>query len=145
MKKILLILSTVLFTQMSFANECSASVGYNNPPGANVGLNFMYLWTNWAFEFGIGQVGSSTSSSNTTTVSTSGDLNFKYLFGSSWFRPYIQAGTGVGLSVGSGASAGTGGFFGGVGFFAMGQPIYAYLSYNAGTANWFQLGIGYRF
>ena len=144
MKKRLLILSMVIYSQLSFA-DWSMSVASNNPPGASVGLNFMYLWTNWAFEFGFGQANSSTSSSNTTTVSSSGDINFKYLFGSGWFRPYLQGGTGVGVSVGSGASAGTGSTFGGAGIFMLGQPIYAYLSYvTTGTAN-MQFGVGYRF
>lgn len=144
MKKIIFILGITIFSQISLA-DWSMSVGSNNPPGASVGLNIMHLWTNWAFEFGFGQAGSSTNSSNTTTVSSTGDINFKYLFGSGWFRPYLQGGTGVGVSVGSGASAGTGSAFGGAGIFMLGQPIYAYLSYvTTGTGN-LQFGVGYRF
>lgn len=145
MKKCLILVLMSGLTSIANANDWSMNVGVSNPPGASLGLNFMYLWTNWAFEFGIGQVGSSTNNSNTTTVSTSGDLNFKYLFRSGWFRPYLQAGSGVGLSVGSGASAGTGSAFGGVGIFALGQPIYAYISYLFGNTNGPQFGIGYRF
>lgn len=135
----------LLISMKSFAGNWSGSVAHNNPPGANIGLNFMYLWSNWAFELGIGNAQSSNSS-----TSVSGDINFKYLFRSGVFRPYLQFGAGSGVSVttnnNGGAGAGVGGGFAGAGIFLLGNPIYAYGSYNIGNgSNFYQLGIGYDF
>jgi hypothetical protein len=135
----------LLISLRAGAGNWSGSVGYNNPPGANIGLNFMYLWSNWAFEFGLGNV-----SSNNNSTSVGGDIGFKYLFRSGVFRPYLQFGAGSGVSVTSsnsgGAGASVGGGFGGAGIFLLGNPIYAYGSYNVGNgSNFYQVGIGYDF
>ena len=154
MKKLILIAIILMSTQQNaHANNWSASVGYNNPPGANVGLNFMYLWTNWAFELGIGSVQQTTTNTNgqdSKTTSVLGDANFKYLFSSGVFRPYLQGGMGSSVSVtnasGVSASAGLGGSFFGGGIFLLGNPIYAYASYNVGGSTSFtQIGIGCSF
>ena len=125
--------------------DWSGSLAYNNPPGANIGVNFMHLWAKWAFEFGIGNV-----RANSNTTSVGGDINLKYLFRSGVFRPYLQVGAGSGISVrtesdGS-AGASVGGIFAGAGIFLIGNPIYAYGSYNLGNgSNFYQVGIGYNF
>jgi len=67
----------------------------------------------------------------------------KYLFGSSFFRPYLQAG--VGVAAGGGTVTIGNGAFGGVGFFLMGSPIYFYLSYLFSNSASFQWGVGYTF
>lgn len=135
------------------------NIGYHNPPGATVGLNFMHLWTKWAFEFGIGSVSSKDSEDwnskedkdqgKTTTYSVGGDLNLKYLFGSGGLRPYLQGGVGAAVSTtdeGS-TSAGTSVSrpFGGVGFFAMGSGVYCYASWLFMNASTIQAGIGINF
>lgn len=129
----------------------SWNLGYNNPPGALVGLNFLYLGDNFGFEIGIGNVDSDESNS-----SINGAASLKYLFRSGkTFRPYIQGGTRTGVSVNSndddtsaGASLGGGGYYG-AGFFLVGNPMYFYASYNKdggkGDGTFAQAGIGFDF
>lgn len=110
----------------------SWNIGYHNPPGAQVGLNFLYQWTNFAFEAGVGSIDSKSSgSSNTNTVTVGGDANLKYLFGSGWFRPYLQGGVMTGVAANNdNAGAGTGSGFWGGGIFLEGNPFYFYLGAN---------------
>lgn len=140
------------------ANDWSLNIGYHNPPGADVGANFLYQWTNWAFEIGIGSISvddSSTNnntSNNRTSAGVGGDLNLKYMFGNGDFRPYLQAGVLVGTaaSVGendsSGASASTGSAFAGLGLMAeFGRSTYLYLggnAFNKRNAEFF-IGLGF--
>jgi hypothetical protein len=133
----------------------SWGIGYHNPPNATLGLNFMHLWSNWAFELGLGYVNStetnSTNSSNQSSstsnvnLSVAGDINLKYLFSSGGFRPYLQGGTyaGVGARAGdsSGASASVGGGFVGAGFFIMGSSVDFYLSFITAGSGSVQLGL----
>ena len=138
----------------------SVNLGYHNPPGATIGVNFLRFWTNLAFELGVGwlDLSSSTRTNNSGNGSTgsssfgiAGDANLKYLFGSGGLRPYIQGGLSVGsvTSVGdnTGVAAGTGGGFFGGGLFLIGQKIYGYGSINsAGGLNTFvQGGLGFYF
>lgn len=145
MKKTILLLLFILPTT-SFANGWSLNLGYNNPPGASVGLNFMYLWQKWAFEIGAGSA--KVKDSNNTDVSVlAGDIDLKYLFGSGGFRPYLQAGTFYNTNTGNNnASVSVGGSsYMGVGFFGMGNSVYGYTSYNVGGGTgYFQIGIGFE-
>lgn len=140
------------------SNDWSLNIGYHNPPGADVGANFLYQWTNWAFEIGIGSISvddSSTNnntSNNRTSAGVGGDLNLKYMFGNRGFRPYLQVGALVGTaaSVGendnSGASASTGSAFAGLGLLAeVGRSAYIYLGGNAFNrrSSEFFLGVGF--
>ncbi len=134
------------------ANGWSWSLGYNNPPGATVGINFMHLWTNWAFEVGVGAIEAkneddTNSDTDKKTLHVGGDVDLKYLFGNSWFRPYIQAGMGAGVGIKSdddtSAGAGVGGSYCGGGVFLMGNPFYLYASLNTGT--FVQVGLGFDF
>jgi hypothetical protein len=119
----------------------SLNIGYHNPPGADVGANFLYQWSNWAFELGIGSISvsdSSTNNNNQSSAGLGGDLNLKYLFGNGGFRPYLQGGVlvGTGATVGenesTGASASTGSGFVGLGIMAeLGSSAYIYLGGNA--------------
>jgi len=58
-KKSVLALCFLLFSAPAFARASlwSVGLGYHNPPGATVGLNFMHLWSHVAFEAGIGYIG----------------------------------------------------------------------------------------
>ncbi len=150
--RFLILFGLVLFSlpQSALAGNWSANLGYNNPPGSTIGLNFMDLGPQWAFEVGVGEV-QQQSAGNTTTTSVLGDLNFKYLFSSSGLRPYLQLGAGSSASVtsnsGVNANVGVGGLFGGVGFMAVGQRLYLYMSVDTGFngGGFFQGGLGYNF
>lgn len=143
----------VLLTfEQSRASGWSWNLGVNNPPGSTLGVNFMHLASNWAFELGIGGVQQSkgidsTTNQETKAVSVLGDINLKYLFNGKVIRPYVQLGAGSSASIitNSGTSAGVGiggGYFGG-GLFFLGNPVYGYISYNSGGgAGHLQYGLG---
>lgn len=134
----------------------SWNLGYHNPPTSTLGINFMHLWSNWAFEIGVGSLDSKKSNSDTTnsssentsnTVSVGGDMNLKYLFSSGWFRPYLQGGVMMGTAANSsGAGVGTGsGFFGG-GLLLKGNPFYFYIGANViGGSTDAHAGLGFDF
>lgn len=137
-----------LFTPHFAQAGWSWNIGYHNPPTSTLGLNFLYEWSKVALELGVGSIDSkkTDSSGNTTnTVVVGGDVNLKYLFGSGWFRPYVQGGLLLGTSASSGgASAGTGsGFFGG-GMMLKGGQFYVYLGANMiGSATDVHAGLGF--
>lgn len=151
-----LLLSFLMFAPSSFAMASSGwswGVGYHNPPNATIGLNFMHLWSNWAFELGIGYVNSTESSNSSDSKSKdvnlalAGDLNLKYLFGSGAFRPYLQGGTYAGLAAqsgkSSGASASLNNGFAGAGFFIMTSSFDFYISYVTAGNGSLQLGFNF--
>ena len=133
----------------------SFNIANNNPPGATIGLNFMYLWSKVAFEIGVGSAKVNDTSNNSAQVNLlAGQLDLKYLFGSGGFRPYAQIGTGYSTSSSSsnsnttaGLSAG-GSLYGGIGFFGLGNSVYGYASINIGNAGsnstFTQFGIGFE-
>jgi len=126
----------------------SWNIGYHNPPTSTFGLNFMYEWSKVAVELGVGSIDSkkTDSSGNTTnTVVVGGDLNLKYLFGSGWFRPYVQGGILLGTAASSGgASAGTGSGFLGAGMMLKGGQFYVYLGANMiGSSTDVNAGVGF--
>jgi len=161
-KKLFLTMAILILIPLSSqAKEgWSFNVGYQNPPGALIGANFMHFWTHLALELGIGWVNlnSSNRTSNSqngtngsSSVAVAGDVNLKYLFSTGELRPYIQGGlsaatvTSVGDNTGIAAGV-AGGFFGG-GLFLSGQKVFAYGSINsAGGINaFFQAGLGFYF
>lgn len=167
MKLILQIIFFILISQFSISALANWSwgIGYHNPPSSTYGVNFMHLWSNWAFEVGLGYLGSAESSnkntgtdSGTTTQSqlyAGGDMNLKYLFSSGFFRPYIQAGAGTSVSLGNtsnssnnsnspGANASLNANFVGAGFMLMGSEFYFYASYLATNNGSAQIGIGFN-
>jgi hypothetical protein len=115
----------------------------------------MHLWSKWAFEVGIGSFDSKKSSSDTSTsgenksntVTVGGDINLKYLFGSSWLRPYLQGGVLVGTATNSsGAAVGTGSGFFGAGLLLKGNPFYFYIGANLiGGSTDAHAGLGFDF
>jgi hypothetical protein len=125
----------------------------------------MHLWSNWAFEAGLGYIGSdesksqnSQTNSGTTTNSqlyAGGDINLKYLFSSGFFRPYLQGGFGTSVEIGNsnnsnnnsnntGANASLNGAFGGAGFFLLGSELYIYVSYLTTNNGTLQVGVGFN-
>jgi hypothetical protein len=138
--------------------DWSFNAGYHNPPDATYGGNFMYLWTNWAFELGVGYIGktevintdSKKSNANNAYYTLGGDLNMKYLFRSgNVFRPYFVGGIDLGLSTSSGGQVSAGASvthpFGGGGFYLMGHSLYLYLGILVINAWESQAGIGINF
>ncbi len=156
LKSIQIFVTVLLFSMGAEARGggWSLNIGYHNPPGADVGANFLYQWTNWAFEIGIGSIAvdDNNNTNNQTSAGIGGDLNLKYLFGNGGFRPYVQCGVmvGTGATVGnndtSGASASTGNGFVGLGLMAeVGSSAYIYLGGNAFNkrSSEFFVGLGF--
>ena len=144
----------------------SLNLGYNNPPGASLGVNFLYRGSKIGFEVGIGWVdadakvedddsddedGEDDDDEETSAgLALAGDLNVKYFFSGGGVAPYIQGGFGAAVSGkvgdGGGANAGLGGGFAGVGLMAGGNDLYLYLSANvAGSTDnlFYQVGVGF--
>lgn len=146
-KYFLLMLAIVCLSSPALAvKSWSMNLGYNNPPGATAGVSLMHLWTKWAFEIGLGYAKSDTKSdTGQDIVLLAGDVDLKYLFSSGGFRPYVQFGTGYGFNLGDeNASLGVGGGgYAGLGFMGIGRQFYGYASYNVGSGNFFQFGIGF--
>jgi hypothetical protein len=130
--------------------DWSIGAGYHDPPDATAGLNFMYLWTNWAVQFGIGYVGSSENwNSKNNAYAVGGDINFQYLFLSGLFRPYLVGGFGSGVALDKyktiSAGATISNPFGGGGFYLMGSDLYVYLGFLILNEGEFQAGFGIPF
>lgn len=149
-------LLTLLPSSFALASSgWSWGVGYHNPPNATIGLNFMHLWSNWAFEAGLGYINStesnnssaSNSNSKNVNLALAGDINLKYLFGSGSFRPYLQGGTYAGMAAqagnSSGASASLSNGFAGAGFFIMAGSFDFYISYVTAGNGSLQLGFNF--
>ena len=156
------VLTILCFVGVSSASpafaEWSFNAGYHNPPGSTVGGNFMYLWTNWALELGVGYIGKSetinTDSQNSNAknayYTVSGDINMKYLFrAGNVFRPYFVGGVGTGISTSSGGQVNAGASithpYGGGGFYLWGRSAYIYLGVLVVNAWEPQAGIGITF
>lgn len=134
------------------------NLGYHNPPGSLVGLNFLYLGSSFGFELGAGWLQFNTKDTDhspsdndkdTAAFAILGDANIKYYFrpGTS-VRPYIQGGmdAAIGGDVGktTDLGAGIGGPFFGLGLF-LGKPsFYGYGAVNTGQGGMFvQGGLGF--
>lgn len=147
----------VVFAASLAKAEWAWNIGYHNPPSSQVGLNFAYFWTKWAFEIGIGYVNiddkdkdNKNEEDDDTNIRVGGGINMKYLFSYGVVRPYLQGGFGMatGIDVGDDASAGAGlggGYFGG-GLYIKSSSVHVYASYNVGNSTSFlQAGLGFPF
>ncbi len=154
MKKLLLLIVLMTLSLNSYAYKWSINLGFDNPPGSDIGLNYMALIDdNWAFEFGFGVPNVfEKNSSETLGARINMDLNLKYIFNGSMFRPYLQVGHTasilglIGDEFDLQFSTGSG-FFGG-GLFILGSSAYLYLSGNKffNGSDWFtQVGVGIYF
>jgi len=135
----------------------SLNIGWHNPPNSTLGINFLYIGSALAFEIGVGALdfgsedANNTENDDTARAGIYGDVNVKYLFGSSGLRPYVQAGLGAGLAakVGSDTRGGAGlsGPFGGIGILGDAKSWYAYASYNVAPqqVTFAQVGLGFSF
>ena len=154
--QLVLALIFLLPASPSLANW-SLNIGYHNPPQAGLGVNFLYDWTQFALELGIGNIrtdanfnnDSKTQGDNGVGLGFGGDINGKFLFMQGPVRPYLQLGTLLGTygSVGrsSGLGLGSGGiFFGGGLWIGQTSSIHGYLSYNLiNSSSFLQAGLGF--
>lgn len=160
----LAVAALILGAAPAFANW-SFNLGYNNPPGATVGGNFLYRGSQLGFEIGIGWIDAHASKSKdadqkndddddeedngTVGLALAGDIDMKYFFGRGGVTPYVQGGFGLGMAgaVGDdgGASVGLGGPYAGLGLMAGGNDLYLYLSGNMNSSQntFVQAGIGF--
>jgi len=135
--------------------DWTLNVGYHNPVGSTLGLNFLNFGSHWAFEIGVGWVDIKSDAAEKvedddedsdnandddedddddddkkTTVAIGGDMDLKYLFRSGFFRPYLQAGLGYGggrsIGTDSEPAHGVGGPFIGAGLMFGSPKFYAY-------------------
>ena len=74
------------------AGSWGALLGYNNPAGSKLGLNFLYQGPTWGFELGAGGLAAVSDSDNDSSGVIWGDLDLKYYFASSLWRPYFEGG-----------------------------------------------------
>ncbi|MFW7380897.1 MAG: hypothetical protein ACOH5I_18925 [Oligoflexus sp.] len=161
-----LVLFTMLMSAPCLANW-TFNLGYHNPPGSKVGVNFLYWSQPLMFEIGIGWIDvdsldnedtNEAGNNDATTeeestdlrVAVAGALNVKYMLTSGGVRPYLQLGVGAGSYVQAGddtdLGAGIGGLYGGLGLMAGSPQFYAYASYNIhgnSNHNFAQFGIGF--
>ena len=150
--------ATVLFLlPASLAHaDWTLNIGWHNPPGSTLGVNFLYLGQAWGFEAGIGAVNLAAEGTaaqddrDNAHLSISGALNVKYFFGSGGVRPYAQVGfgAGIGATVGddAGAGGGVGGPFAGLGIFGDAGKWYVYAAYNVwqNSGGSPQAGVGFH-
>lgn len=153
---LVILLSLTLWTTNTASANWTANVGYHNPSGSLIGINFMYLNQDFATELGIGwlQVSSEKNGSSdqeeeeSLFLGLSGDLNMKYFLTSGSIRPYGQVGFAMNFSGQLGeqneASGNVDGAFVGAGILAGKPSFYAYTSINTrNVENYFyQFGVG---
>jgi hypothetical protein len=157
-------LCTLLLMVAGFPSVAQANwtlnLGFHNPPGSSLGINFLYWATRWNFEAGLGWFDAKAQADDDSTaeekkkkdevsVALAGDLNIKYRFSSGSVAPYLQCGVsgGGGVSVGdkSDVGAGAGGPFAGVGIMFGSPRFYAYGVYNMWSKETGQAGAGLGF
>ena len=151
----ILLIYLALFSEKSMANW-SLNIGYQNPGITEYGANFLYEWSSFGFEVGLGRFGSSLNIDNdekdtdddNLKVGLGGDLDFKVFFQKAPVRPYLQLGSffGTSGSIGdnSGINLGLGSTFFGGGLFFGKTSFYGYVSYNiVNSFDFLQAGLGF--
>lgn len=119
------IANIALATPSTACGAWGLSIGYNDPPEAGLGVNFSYFWPELVLDLGIGGLGGSRSSGSFRS-GLWGDVDVRYLFGTTW-RPYLEAGLGLAFGANSsGGSASVGSPFAGGGLMLQGTKFYAY-------------------
>ena len=149
--KYLMAIIVLLGANNAFANW-TMNVGYQNPPGAKIGVNFLY-WgsSDFLYELGVGGVAADvdTNEDNEVTDSdlwVSGGANIKYLFMNSDIAPYVEGGfhTGLHLDFDDGINMGAGNLYGGLGMILGKADFYFYLgAFTHGESFAGKLGLGW--
>ncbi|MEZ4743397.1 MAG: hypothetical protein R3B45_13290 [Bdellovibrionota bacterium] len=141
------------------------NLGSDNPPGSKIGVNFLYEWSRFGLELGIGGISSDVdtgndkkndssndnntdSDSDNAELAIGGDINFKVFFFSAPFRLYLQIGSMLGThaAVGDNSNFSFGGssLFAGGGLFIGKPTFYGYLGASTfGNGFFGQFGLGF--
>lgn len=135
--------------QSAAAGSWGALLGYNNPAGSKLGLNFLHQGPTWGFEFGFGGFAAGIDSSGNTSALTWGDLDIKYYFASSLWRPYFEGGIAYSFAAGgAGNGLAAGSPFAGLGVLYSGSRVLFTVSgdYKINSGYFYpSAGLGFRF
>ncbi len=151
--RFVLVLAVMFIWVESFA-QSSVNIGYGNPPGSMIGVNYLYFFHPWALELGLGYVAteglSSSGDAGETRQNGAFSMNGKYLFGSGLFIPYAQVGAGIGsgpiFGRNGGKAVGYVDFYEGFGLMIKDSAFYFYTSFNFKNlfqTQFFQIGLGF--
>lgn len=144
----------LLSSQNAFANW-TFNLGYQNPPGAKVGANFLYLGNTWGFELGLGWLDIDSTNDDadddddSVAAQASGAVSVKYFLTKSTLRFYLQGGFGAAIGAKAGEDndlgAGLGGPYVGLGILIGSPKFYGYGAYNLSenSDGFVQAGIGF--
>lgn len=134
--------------QNALAGSWGALVGYNNPAGSRLGLNFLYQDSTWGFELGAGGLATVSDSDNDSSAVVWGDLDLKYFFASSLWRPYFEGGMGYSVAAGgAGNGVALGSPFVGLGLLYAGKTLLFTVAgdYKINSSTFYpSAGIGFR-
>lgn len=136
----------------SLSAQCAdmgLSLAWGNPQQSGYGVNFISIWKNVALEVGVGAVAANIGQrKNNNNLDLSGDIDVKYLFATSSWRPFVEGGFRTGLGMGdSGVSFGAGNPFLGGGVMYWGSKLFGYVGANtdSGKVIFPFVGAGFRF
>ncbi|MFZ9520677.1 MAG: hypothetical protein ACO3A4_09385 [Silvanigrellaceae bacterium] len=141
--------STILPSHSAHAGQWGMLLGFNNPAGSNVGLNFLYQSAgSLGFELGIGGLYGK-SNTDGTDVATWGDFDVKWFPGAGPWKGFLEGGMSFGLGTGSsGSGLSAGSPFVGAGMLYSGATMLFHVTadykINSRTA-YPALGIGFKF
>ncbi|MBM3381907.1 MAG: hypothetical protein FJY29_05640 [Betaproteobacteria bacterium] len=126
----------------AWAGSWGMLLGYNNPAGSKLGLNFLYQGAPFGFELGIGGLGRTTTTTTTSGASWSesetsidlwGELDLKYYPSVGLWRPFLEGGLTYSLGV-----------VGGKRGFAAGSPFAGGGLLYSGSTVLFHIGADYK-
>jgi hypothetical protein len=137
------------FSAEAAAGPWGVLLGYNNPAGSNLGVNFLYdSGSTWGFEVGVGGL-YSTATESTKSLSTWGDADIKWFPSAGLWKGYLEGGLSISLgsSTTAGSGVGVGSPFVGGGIMHSGQSVIFHLTadYKINSRTVFpSAGIGFK-
>ena len=126
----------------------SLSLGYQNPPGSQIGFNLAHQWPEWMAEAGIGlatlRKEDPDTGNRSNVLSFGADIGAKYFFKPGTVRPFVEGGfsTTAGFNAPN-QSGGFNGLFAGLGCTVEAKDAYAYLGLVLGQGTFFSAGLGF--
>lgn len=140
--------AVLLTSNTAHAGSWSTLLGYNNPAGSRIGLNFLYQGATWGFEFGFGGLAAVSDADESTSAVTWGDVDLKYYFASSLWRPYFEGGMAYSIAAGgAGNGFAAGSPFAGLGVLYSGSRVLFTVSgdYKINSGHFYPAaGLGFR-
>jgi len=131
------------------AGSWGVLLGYNNPAGSRLGLNFLYQGSTWGFEMGAGGLAAVSDADSDSSAVIWGDLDLKYYFASSLWRPYFEGGMAYTVAAGgAGSGFAAGSPFVGLGVLYSGSKILFTVAgdYKINSGAFYpSAGLGFRF